>query len=277
LKPRPKAKLAGAARHLAAALLLGVATYAPLAHAGHSCEERPLTIQSFSDGMATGLMVQEALNATGRDVVLVGRQGQDLSKYGLKYSHVGLAYRPATGQPWRIYELLNQCGTAHSDLWVDGLANFFMDDPFTLDAVLIVPPEKVAARLSEALRQPAFLHGFHEAKYNMVAYPFSTRYQNSNTWVLEILAAAESSDVRIRTREQAQAWLKMAAYAPTEMHIGPFTRLGGRMFKANVAFDDHPNALRFSDRINTVTVDSIMAFVRQRDEGWTFRELKGRR
>ncbi|XLM22221.1 DUF2145 domain-containing protein, partial [Chromobacterium piscinae] len=32
---------------------------------------------------------------------------------------------------------------------------------------------------------------------------------------------------------------------------------GGRMFKANVAFDDHPNELRFADRIQTVSVDSI--------------------
>jgi hypothetical protein len=95
--------------------------------------------------------------------------------------------------------------------------------------------------------------------------------------VLELLAAAESNDVRIRNREQAQAWLKMAGYQPTEMHIGPLTRLGGRMFKANVAFDDHPSALRFSDRINAVTVDSITAFLRQRDEGWTVTELKGLR
>ncbi|NRR30130.1 DUF2145 domain-containing protein [Oxalobacteraceae bacterium] len=262
--------------HLAAALL-ALAAYTPLAYAGQSCEELPLTSKSFSDAMATGLAVQEALNASGRDVAIVGRQGQDLSKYGLKYSHVGLAYRPAAGQPWRIYELLNQCGTARSELWVDGLANFFMDDPYSLDAVLIVPPEKVAAKLGDALHQPAFLRGFHEAKYNMVAYPFSTKYQNSNQWVLEILAAAEASDIRIRNREQAQAWLKMAGYVPTEMHIGPLTRLGGRMVKANVAFDDHPSALRFSDRINAVTVDSIMAFVRQRDEGWTVQELKGRR
>jgi len=67
----------------------------------------------------------------------------------------------------------------------------------------------------------------------------------------------------------------MVGYRPTEMHIGPLARLGGRLFKANVAFDDHPNALRFSGRINVVTVESIMAFVRQRDEGWTVRELKG--
>ena len=40
------------------------------------------------------------------------------------------------------------------------------------------------------------------------------------------------------------------------------------MFKASVAFDDHPNDLRFIDRIQTVTVDSMMTFFTSRNEGW---------
>ena len=35
------------------------------------------------------------------------------------------------------------------------------------------------------------------------------------------------------------------------------TRLGARVSAANVAFDDHPSAKRYSDRIETVTVDSV--------------------
>jgi hypothetical protein len=30
---------------------------------------------------------------------------------------------------------------------------------------------------------------------------------------------------------------------------------------ANVAFDDHPNEKRFADRIETVTVDSVFAWL----------------
>jgi hypothetical protein len=268
--------MAGAKGALYAVALSAIVCAAP-AYAGRSCEERAVTQVAFADAMATGQAVQTRLDASGGDVALIARQGQDLSKYGLKYSHAGLAFRSAAGQPWRVYELLNDCGTADSDLWVDGLANFFLDDPFTLDALLIVPPPKVAAKLKETLGDTASLRRFHQNKYNMVAYPFSTRYQNSNQWVLEVLASAEASDIKVRTREQAQAWLKMAGYQPTEMHIGPMTRLGGRMFKANVAFDDHPSSLRFSDRINAVTVDSILAFVRARDEGWSVQEIKGRR
>lgn len=268
--------LPGAAAGIATVALVAMLAAAP-AHAGRSCEDHPVTQAALTDALVTGQALQTALDATGSDVAVVARQGQDLSKYALKYSHAGLAFRSAPGQPWRVYELLNECGTADSALWVDGLANFFLENPFTLDALVMVPPPKMAARLAEVLRDPAALHGFHGSRYNMVAYPFSTKYQNSNQWVLEVLASAGASDVRIRTREQAQAWLKMTGYTPTEMRLGPLTRLGGRAFKANIAFDDHPGALRFSDRINAVTVDSMLAFVRGRDEGWRVQELKGRR
>ena len=270
--------VSGAAGRIAlASALAGALLAAAPAHAGRSCEEHPVTQAALTDALATGQALRAALDATGGDVAVIARQGQDLSKYDLKYSHAGLAFRGGPGQPWRVYELLNECGTADSALWVDGLANFFLDNPFTLDALVLVPPPKLAARLGEVLRDPAALHGFHGKRYNMVAYPFSTKYQNSNQWVLEVLAAAEASDVRIRTREQAQSWLKMVGYTPTEMRIGPMTRLGGRVFKAHIAFDDHPSALRFSDRINAVTVDSMQAFLRGRDEGWRVQELKGRR
>ena len=65
------------------------------------------------------------------------------------------------------------------------------------------------------------------------------------------------------TRDKAQAWLKFKGYEPTTLKIGPLTRLGGRMTAANVAFDDHPNDKRFSDRIETVTVDSVFAWLQR--------------
>ena len=36
---------------------------------------------------------------------------------------------------------------------------------------------------------------------------------------------------------------------------------GARVGTANVAFDDHPNEKRFTDRIETVTVDSVFAWL----------------
>jgi hypothetical protein len=262
-------------REMTAAALLWAACAAP-AVAGSACEEKPMSIEALRDALATGARLQAALNASGRDVALIARQGQDLSSYGLKYSHAGLAYRAGPDQPWRVVELLNDCGTAASALWVDGLANFFLDGPFTYDALVMVPPAPAAERLKLVLRDTAQLHRLHQPHYSMVAYPFATAYQNSNQWVLEVLASAGADPGRVATRQEAQSWLQSSGYQPSEMRIGVFKRLGGRMFKVNVAFDDHPDNLRYAGRINTVTVDSLRDFLRLR-HGWSMREISGGR
>jgi hypothetical protein len=73
------------------------------------------------------------------------------------------------------------------------------------------------------------------------------------------------SELPVASREQAQAWLKLAGYRPITIEISAMTRLGARMFRANVAFDDQPFERRMAGHIDTVTVDSVMRFVRQRD------------
>ena len=62
-------------------------------------------------------------------------------------------------------------------------------------------------------------------------------------------------------REAAQAWLRFKGYQPTRLTIRPMQRLGARVGTAHIAFDDHPNELRFADRIDTVTVDSVFAWL----------------
>lgn len=99
----------------------------------------------------------------------------------------------------------------------------------------------------------------------MLAYPFADKYQNSNQWVLEAIAAA-SVERGFAGRKGAQAWLSAQGYQPTTLKIGTLTRLGGRMFKANIAFDDHPNERRYADLIDVVTVESIYHFLNKK--GW---------
>jgi hypothetical protein len=100
----------------------------------------------------------------------------------------------------------------------------------------------------------------------MLAYAFSTQYQNSNQWVLETYAAS-ASDFAVSDRVRAQAWLKLAGFSPLTVHVPASTRLGARLFSANISFDDHPFARRAAGRIDTVTVESVMRFVRGREPG----------
>jgi hypothetical protein len=110
-------------------------------------------------------------------------------------------------------------------------------------------------RLKPLLQDNRRVLRLHEPSYSMVAYPWSTRYQQSNQWALETLALAQ--DGRTSSREQAQAWLRWQGYEPTTLHLSAMTRLGARLTSAHIAFDDHPDGKRFSGRIETVTVDSV--------------------
>jgi len=176
------------------------------------------------------------------------------------------ARRPARGT-WRIAHKLNQCGTAEAAVFRQGLAEFFLDTPFRYEAAYVVPNAEVQAALLTVLTDDRRLVQWHIPAYSVVAYPWSTRYQQSNQWALETLAG--SLDPAASTRERAQAWLQLHDYQPTVLHIDALTRLGGRITKANIAFDDHPNAKRFSDHIETVTVESMFAWMqRTQIAGW---------
>lgn len=238
----------------------------PPAHAGRSCEAHAATVTTVERGLRLAQRTHEALEAAhardGTQVVLLARAGRDLTKHGLRYSHMGVAWRTsdAQGRPaWRVLHKLNACGPATADLWRQGLAEFFLDDLWRYEAAWSVPTPQVQQQLLAVLADPARATRMHQRAYNLVSYPWSTRYQQSNQWLVETFASA--LEPAANTRERAQAWLQLRGYEPTVLHLGPLTRLGGRMTAANVAFDDHPDAKRFSDRIETVTADSVFAWM----------------
>lgn len=243
---------------------------ASAAQAGRSCEVRLPDASSVQRGLALAARTAKALDDSGADVLVLARAGQDLSRYGLRWSHIGLVYRDAGG--WRVMHKLNQCGSATADLYRQGLAEFFLDDPFEYRAAYAVLAIEAQERLRPLLRDNSRVAQLHTPAYSMVAYPWSQSYQQSNQWVIETLAMALEPSAT--TRERAQSWLKFKAYEPTTLRIGAMTRLGARMSSANVAFDDHPNDKRYADRIETVTADSVFRWLR--DSGLTLnvQELK---
>lgn len=233
------------------------------AQAGRPCGETEARPETVMQALELAHKTRQALDDSGAQVALVARVGQDLSKYGLRYSHVGYAWRDHPQGRWLVVHELNQCGTAQSALYNEGLGNFFLDDMFAFESLIVIPGAAVQARIAQLLasRTPLALHA---ERYNMVAYAYSTKYQNSNQWLLEVLAAAMAAEPVVN-REQAQAWLKLAGYEPITVNIPATTRLGGRMFRANVAFDDHPFGRRMAGLIDTVTVDSVVRFLERRE------------
>lgn len=233
---------------VAAALL-----FAPVAQAGRNCDAKKPTTRALVRGLTLAERTMTALDSSGAQVVVLARAGQDLGKYGLHWSHLGFAYKTPEG--WRVLHKLNQCGTADSAVYRQGLGEFFLDDLWRYEAAWAVPTPAVQARLMMLLRDERRALSLNHKPYSIVSYAWGRQYQQSNQWAIETLAAAMEPGVQ--TRGAAQAWLKVKGYQPTTLRLGPFTRLGGRMGSANVAFDDHPPEKRFTDRIETVTVDSV--------------------
>jgi hypothetical protein len=235
--------------------------------AGTACEPKKTAAASFVKAMTLAERSYAALDKSGAQVALIARAGQDLSKYGLRYSHMAWVWRDHPLGRWIVVHELNECGTARSALFDEGLGNFFLDDMFAYESTILVPDAAAQARIAAMLQSTAPLR-LHDARYNMVSFPFSTSYQNSNPWVLETYAAS-MSDLPIDGRAQAQAWLRLAGYQPITLEIPAMTRLGARVARANVSFDDQPFERRMAGRIDTVTVDSVLRFVHQRDrEAW---------
>jgi len=246
----------------AAALALAAST----ALAGTPCEEQVASPELLIRSMQMADLTRTALEGTGDEVVLIARVGQDLSAYRLTYSHAAFAVRAHPAGPWSVVHKLNACGTATSALYDEGLINFFSDAPVRYQAGIWRLAPAVQARLKNALLGTT-ARDYHEPQYSLAAYPFSTRYQNSNGWVLEMLAYAIAPEDAATTRATAQAWLAANGYQPTELALGTMTRLGARISKANIAFDDHPSNLRWKGRIQTVSVESIVTWLRTRPDG----------
>lgn len=245
-------------RLLVAALLTGLLGLgAAPARAGRTCEARPPTAVAVQRALSLAQRVAEHLSSGPDQVVAIARVGQDLSAYGQRYSHLGFAYRE--GAHWRVAHKLNACGTAVAAVYRQGLGEFFLDDLYDYEAGIVVLSPELQARLLPVLRDNTRLARLNERRYSMVAHPWAQTYQQSNQWAIETMTLA--AEPGISTRAQAQAWLGFKGYQPSTLRLGPMTRMGASTTSAHIRFDDHPNAKRFSDRIETVTVDSVIEWL----------------
>jgi hypothetical protein len=225
-------------------------------------------VQTVVRGLDLAERTMNGLDASGARVVLLARAGQDLTPYGLHYSHLGFAYQQSDGQGghvWRVLHKLNECGSAQASIYRQGLGEFFLDGMWRYEAAWVVPTPQVQERLLALLQDPQRAVVMQHKPYSLVSYAWGLKYQQSNQWALETLAGALEPGAS--NREQAQAWLQAKDYQPSTLKISALTRLGARMTKVNVAFDDHPNDKRFSDRIETVTVDSVFSWMQRAQLG----------
>lgn len=229
--------------------------------AGQRCDSTPPTAAQMQDGLALASQLQQRLDALGAQVAVVGRAGEDVRRHGLRYTHAGLMYRSAPGEPWRVLHKLNHCGTDKGALYRQGLGNFFLDTPFEYRAwIAVLKPEPAAALLAAIAegRQEEV----HQPHYSLLGYPFGLTAQNSNGWLLEFLALTTTRPAPYG-RAAVQTSLRRTGYEPGMISVSPLERVGAGFARSNVGFMDHPLRERLEGRYSVVTVDSIVHWARR--------------
>lgn len=248
-----------------ASVIVGLAILAlQPAHAGRNCEETAPDAAKTQKAIRLATQVRESLDLSGAKLVLIGRVGSDQSRRGVRYTHVGYLLREHPAGSWTVVHQLNNCGTGNSDLFDEGLGNFFMDDPFDYETRIVIPSPPLQEKLAAALLGTS-KRSLHEPVYSSIANPWSTRHQNSNGWALEILAAAQAPPGEMANRAAAQRWLKDNAYRPTQIRIGAGERAGARLFTPHIRFGDHPDTAWQTQTYEVSTGDSVLDFARQID------------
>lgn len=231
------------------------------AQAGTACEASTPSARTIAAAADMALRVAAALDERDAPVALVARHGQDLSKYGLYYSHVGFALRDARDGRWSVIHLLNDCGSDRSALYAQGLVDFFSDNLIDVDARIVWLQPNHAERLAaHLLGDPSRL--LHEPRYNLIARPDSTRYQNSTAWLLENLAAMLDPRCVI-SRASAQTCVARDGFRNDRIHIAYGQRVIGGLFSANTVFTDHPLATRLSGDYPVVSVRAIVEYLQR--------------
>ncbi|MFI4887367.1 MAG: DUF2145 domain-containing protein, partial [Burkholderiales bacterium] len=84
------------------ALAVVVAFMSFCASAGQACTEKTLQPADVRAALSLALDVKQALDREHAHVAIVARVGRDLSRYGLRYSHVGFAWRDHPRGAWTM-------------------------------------------------------------------------------------------------------------------------------------------------------------------------------
>lgn len=206
-----------------------------------------------------------ALNAASARVALMSRAGCDLRRFRFDgepptYTHTGFAVR--RDGAWYVHQMLNTGSGPEGHLYRQSLVDFFRDDPYDYRCGVLVPSPGLQDAIAAVLDSP-LAGSLYTPRYNRLAYPFCTRYQNSNQWVAEIVAAAQGGG---RSRTQVQAHLQRRGLVPSVLRApGYVAQTAFALLKANTRFDDHPLSNRLRGRIAFVTEVSLRDYLQRVD------------
>lgn len=230
-------------------------------------------------------VVRGRLGADGRRAALVSRSGIDLRRFGMRYSHAGVALRDAAAGPWAVRQLYFACDERAPRLFDEGLAAFVLGSAEGRGAVgfvsVLALPDEAARPLEAAAGDDARALSLLGARYSANAHAFSTRYQNCNQWLAELLALAWGADgettstntntntdtAPAQVRTAAQHWLQRQGYEPAAFVVGWRPLLWLAALNPFLHQDDHPAEDLAAGRLRVSMPHSVEAFALARHPG----------
>jgi len=275
----------------ALAWALGLAAATGTAQAGllRYCETpTDLSAAQRSTLLQVAAVVRDELQRAGVSAALVSRSGLDLRRFGERYSHAGISLAHSPDVPWSVRQLYFDCDERRARLFDQGLAGFLLGQHDTRVGFisLVLLPEAAARPLAQAALDDRRALALLGGQYSANAYTYSTRYQNCNQWVAELMASAWGDLHPVNPlsrapegpapeafRQRAQDWLRKADFRPRPMKLRPRALVLAAPFIPWVKLDDHPEAT-LQDQVFEVSMPaSLEALVRQREPATTRIEL----
>ncbi|MCP2670308.1 DUF2145 domain-containing protein [Maricaulaceae bacterium EIL42A08] len=210
--------------------------------------------------------IEQYLGDRGARVAIVFRNGRDRDRLpdGIRYTHGSFwVYQPLQSidgteafEGYAVYNLYagNETGEGNpraSYLMQDFPVDFTLP-MYTMDAAVIIPTPEVQRRILEVMSSERY-EDIHHASYSLLSNPHDPEFQNSNEFLLDVLAAG-----LWQTTDREQLKVNLAAYfEPTRVRLNVFERLFGPVFDRRVQFGDQ------SGSVVTTTFGSMAHFMEQ--------------
>jgi hypothetical protein len=211
--------------------------------------------------------VRQELERSGAGVALVSRAGLDLSRFGLLYSHAGVALKNEPDGAWEVRQLYYACEESRPRLFDQGIAGFALgaDAPGAGHVSLVFVGDEDGAMLQRAAQDKRLALSLLAGQYSANAYAFGTRYQNCNQWVAELLAGAWGHlDDDATPRASAQSWLRAEGYTAGPVKVPSHWMMFAGQFVPLLHVGDHPLDDVYALALRVSVPASIEDFVHRR-------------
>jgi len=263
LNPRrmPKTLLAGWL------ILLALLPLASQANSLLFCEQPgQQTVERKGTLLLLAQTVKNLLEQSGHQAAIVSRSGLDLERFQVRFTHAGISLRNSPNTPWSVRQLYYACEEGQPHLYDQGLPGFLIDQhqDNTVRLSIVLLPPAAEARMVRAAQDNKLALALLAPDYSANAYAYSTRYQNCNQWLVELLAHAwgELPDSPA-PRAQAQDWLRQQHYQPATVDVHYRFMVWAAHFIPLLHHDDQPAAELALNHYQLSLPSSIEAFVQQ--------------